>query len=421
MCTPENNKFYYIMDYNGNYYRVDSENQLIAASDETDAAVFNFDEANKRIGTGTKSKFYFMAPVNTELDAETLCRETADDESQYDIDGTSSVVRDLTEAEISEAVEKSMSEYDLSRLDWKEYITHFIYIASGLKEYKEGLLKEESDVDKKICDVLHYIELCDTNDKEAADLVELLRVCRENRRDIKDEILRVENFQRNLGTNVNIAKAKETLKAVNGLETRKYIPRKFVELFEGSELKARAHVDKKLNNRALTSEITDEYTEYTEEELQMEYVRRETVFDGKDNDWMEFAIRQAEFYKNANQYIVNIRLDIDDIDKEIEKLMEEIEVSNCNVTQGYKLFKRLKELRLEHRQKEKELQCLYILTEYFEVEAMADACESNADALEKFLFGEKEDTAVEAAVDENEVENEDNDSESEQTLTDVAI
>lgn len=409
MCTPENNKFYYIMDYNGNYYRVDSENQLIAASDETDAVVFNFDEANKRIGTGTKSKFYFMAPVNTELDAETLCRETDGDESQYDIDGTSSVVRELTEAEISEAVEKSMSEYDLSRLDWKEYITHFIYIASGLKEYKEGLLKEESDVDKKVCDVLHYIELCDTNDKEAADLVELLRVCRENRRDIKDEILRVEAFQRSLGTNVNIAKAKETLKAVNGLETRKYTPRKFIELFEGSELKARVHADKKLNNRALTSEITDEYTEHTEEELQMEYVRRETVFDGKDNDWMEFAIRQAEFYKNANQYIVNIRLDIDDIDKEIEKLMEEIEVSNCNVTQGYKLFKRLKELRLEHGQKEKELQCLYILTEYFEVEAMADACESNVDALEKFLFGQKADTVeVAVAVDEEAAENEDN-------------
>lgn len=370
--------------------------------------------------TPENNKFYFMAPVNTELDAETLCRETAGDESQYDIDGTSSVVRDLTEAEISEEVEKSISEYDLSKLDWKEYITHFIYIASGLKEYKESLLKEESDVDKKICDVLHYIELCDTNDKEAADLVELLRVCRENRRDIKDEILRVEAFQRSLGTNVNIAKAKETLKAVNGLETRKYTPRKFIELFEGSEFKARAHADKKLNNRALTSEITDEYTEYTEEELQMEYVRRETVFDGKDNDWMEFAIRQAEFYKNANQYIVNIRLDIDDIDKEIEKLMEEIEVSNCNVTQGYKLFKRLKELRLEHRQKEKELQSLYILTEYFEVEAMADACESNADALEKFLFGEKEDT-VDAAVHEDAAENEDNDSEPEQTLTDVAI
>ena len=86
--------------------------------------------------------------------------------------------------------------------------------------------KKQSDMDQKICDILHYIELCETDDREAIDLIELLRVCRENRRDIMDELSRIEYFQSNLGTNANVAKAKQALKSIRGLETRKYTPRK---------------------------------------------------------------------------------------------------------------------------------------------------------------------------------------------------
>ena len=67
--------------------------------------------------------------------------------------------------------------------------------------------------------------------------MELLRVCRENRRDIKDELQRIEYFQNNFGTNMNVAKAKQALKCIKGLETRKYRPRKYDELFENCTLK----------------------------------------------------------------------------------------------------------------------------------------------------------------------------------------
>ena len=121
----------------------------------------------------------------------------------------------------------------------------------------------------------------------------------------------------------------------------------------------------------------------------MDLVRRDTAFDGKDNDWMAFAMQQAEFYRNANQYIVNIKLDIEEIEQEISDLMDEIDSSNCNVAQGYKLFKRLKELRIQRKEKEKELQCLYILTERFDMSAMANECESNAYELERLLYPEE--------------------------------
>lgn len=62
-------------------------------------------------------------------------------------------------------------------------------------------------------------------------------MCRENRRDIKDEIQRIEYFQSYFGTNSNVAKAKQALKSIKGLETRKYKPRKYEELFENCVLK----------------------------------------------------------------------------------------------------------------------------------------------------------------------------------------
>ena len=168
--------------------------------------------------------------------------------------------------------------------------------------------------------------MCETNDDEAVDLVELLRVCRENRRDIKDELQRIEYFQKNLGTNANAAKAKLALKSIKGLETRKYKPRKYDELFENCVLKGK---------RLQRADIQEEYREETRKhKFKAEHVyedeggekimaqeRRYTPFDGKENDWVSFAKQQAEFYRNAGQYITNLQIDIKEIEAEIEDIM----------------------------------------------------------------------------------------------------
>lgn len=163
--------------------------------------------------------------------------EQAVEETKGKKEGFVSLVKELTYDEVAETVEKNVSSYDLSEMDWAEYLTHFAYLVEGLAGYREELSKMHSDIEQKICDILHYIELCETNDDEAIDLVELLRVCRENRRDIKDEFQRIEYFQTNLGTNANAAKAKQALKSIKGLETRKYKPRKYDELFENCVMK----------------------------------------------------------------------------------------------------------------------------------------------------------------------------------------
>ena len=283
---------------------------MVIVKNANEASVFSFIEANKRINIGHKNKFYLMTPV-----------EDVQEEYQSDEEEMKPVSGNLADVIISvanevkstvESVEKlsPVLEYDLSLIDWKEYLTHFTYVIEALAGYRESLIKAESDVDLKICDILHYIELCDTSDEEAAKLVDLLKECREHRRDVKDEIIRLDAFQRTVGTSANVAKAKEAIKSIKGLETRRYTPRKLSELFENRVVKMPTSGEKPHKEMDLGKGMLFENGSERKETEDMDLVRRDTAFDGKNNDWMAFAMQQAEFYRNANQYIVNIKVDI---------------------------------------------------------------------------------------------------------------
>lgn len=360
---------YHIMDYSGNYYRIDRTDQLVVASGEQDATVFTFSQANNRICAGKKAAFYCMTPIEEKKEVEEKVCHSSIKELAYD--------------EVTERGEKSVASYDLSEMDWTEYLLHFTYLVEGLKDYRDELAKKHSDIEQKICDILHYIELCETDNAEAIDLVDLLRVCRENRRDIKDELQKIEYFQNNLGTHANVAKAKQALKCIQGLETRKYKPRKYDELFENCILKDKRLQKEDLHEIEAGSENrkrkfrVESVLKTKDGEKTMIEERNYTPFDGKENDWFSFAKKQAEFYRNAEQYIMNLQIDMKEIDEEIEKILLETEDANFNVTQGYKVFKRLKELRLDRKSKAKELDCLYALTDYIDCDVLADTCEEN--------------------------------------------
>ena len=398
----ETDSLYYIMDYSGHYYRTDKADQLVAVAGEQDATVFTFAQANSRICVGKKAAFYCMVPI--EENVEDMSREVSGsdeisdnfsalpvEEQEENNDEYVSPIKELTYDEVMEPIEKNVASYDLSEMDWAEYLTHFTYLVEGLKDYRDELSKKHSDVEQKICDILHYIELCETDDNEEVDLIELLRVCRENRRDIKDELQRIEYFQNSFGTNTNVTKAKQALKSIKGLGTRKYKPRKYEELFENCILKDRrlqrddihgtVHISSDTKQRYSVEPTFDE----KDGEVTMVEERSYTPLDEKENDWVSFARQQAEFYRNAGQYIINLQIDIKELDAEIENILLEIEDANCNVTQGYKVFKRLKELRLEKKAKIKELNCLYALTDYIDCESLADTCEDNLAEIEEIM------------------------------------
>lgn len=397
---------YYIMDYSGRYYKVDKGDQLVVSSEE-EATVFTFAQANSRICVGKKSSFYCMIPIEEETDEACEMQEEGVPEEMEAVFGKEekkqyiSPVKELTSEEFHEAIVKNTCTYDLSEMNWGEYLTHFTYVASAIDEYRDKLAQQHSDIEKKICDILHYIELCEVDDEEAVNLVELLAVCRENRRDIKDELMQIEYFQSNLGTSANIVKAKQALKSIQGLEKRKYKPRKYNELFENGTTREKHKVKSDINEADVVHEkkkvnysIPTGNKEKGDEDI-MKEERNVTPFDGKENNWLLFARQQAEFYRNAEQYIGNLRMAIREIDQEIEEILLETEDANCNVAQGYKVFKRLKELRLERKAKSQELDCLCVLTDYIDCKALADTCEENLTEIEEIMHEKKEtETAV---------------------------
>ncbi len=419
----ETDSLYYIMDYSGHYYRTNKADQLVAVAGEQDATVFTFAQANSRICVGKKAAFYCIVPI--EENVEDMSREVSGsdeisdnfsalpvEEQEENNDEYVSTIKELTYDEVMEPIEKNVASYDLSEMDWAEYLTHFTYLVEGLKDYRDELSKKHSDIEQKICDILHYIELCETDDNEATDLIELLRVCRENRRDIKDELQRIEYFQNSFGTNTNVTKAKQALKSIKGLEKRKYKPRKYEELFENCILKDRrlqkddihgtVHISSDTKQRYSIEPTFDE----KDGEVTMVEERSYTPLDEKENDWVSFARQQAEFYRNAGQYIINLQIDIKELDTEIENILLEIEDANCNVTQGYKVFKRLKELRLEKKAKIKELNCLYALTDYIDCESLADTCEDNLAEIEDIMeVPEHSEVTKMQLVDEGQEEN----------------
>ena len=179
---------------------------------------------------------------------------------------------------------------------------------------------------------------------------------REQSRDVKDEMVRVEYFQKNIGTGANIAKVKDGINQIKKLSTRSYHPRKLPEIFRdrGKETLRQNKLQRAMDGTTCM--------DYVMEEKAMEYTKQDTVFDGQKNNWLDFARQQEAFYANAEQYLVNLQIRQDELQEELEQVLEEVEHANYNVTQGYNVYKRLKELRHEKRDLQKELEAMYILT-----------------------------------------------------------
>ena len=102
------------------------------------------------------------------------------------------------------------------------------------------------------------------------------------------------------------------------------------------------------------------------------YERHTTIFDETPICWEEMAKQQRDFFANARQYMTNLQIDLEELDAQIESLMENCENMNCNVTQGYKIFKQIKELRLLRKGKIDELSKVSLIADNFDCDAMAD-------------------------------------------------
>jgi len=368
----------YIMDGNGNYYTISGDDQLVVAKSREEAAVFTVFDARKRIGSGIKAKFYHMVTVSehVEMENQILYEKTEDMDDRF----TSGAIPEQEKTELNTIYE----------IDWIKYLQHFSCLVSSIKDYQDELIKQESEADQEICDLLHLVELYDLSEEESMDTMKKIKMARMDRRAIKDQLMCLDYFEKSIGTTANRTKALTAIKQMEKMSKRVYHPRQLPEVFRGMsgrKTDRNAYVENNMENCDSESmEINQK--DKTGGCQEMNY--SETVFDGRENDWIGFARRQMEFYQNVGQYVINLQLLIEEIDREIEEILERIEDANYNVAQGYKVFKKLKDLRNEKKEKEKELKILQAMTDYIDCEAMSEICAENMDVIDE-ITGEKAD------------------------------
>ena len=359
----------FIMDGNGNYYKTNENNQLVVASDRDEASLFTLYDANQKIGGGKKAAFYFTIPAN-----EIISKNKKEENKKLEED---------------EEINLDNQKSNIKKFDWVEYLEQFCEITSLITERCNELTNELSEVDQEICDVLHLIELYELTAEEEIKVAEMLKELRQRRRDIKDEAQCLECVKKSIGNSGNIAEAKTLIKQMKRMEHRVYRPRRLSDLFEnmeGREINRGLYREyiKKVDDKEMLLEVIE--GPEMEEENEIEYVKQETVYDVKENDWYALAMEQLVFLQNIPQYMINLEIDIDFIDQKLEDTLIQIEDANYNVTQGYKAFKELKDLRNLRKNKQKELDALRIITDGLNMEALADVFQNRVEEVEK-IFG----------------------------------
>ncbi len=78
--------------------------------------------------------------------------------------------------------------FDTLDNDWESTLSQLCYMSSHIQEYQENLNTMLSDVDKEVCDLLHFLEFNELDDPDMLRASKMLQDARRRRREIKDEM-----------------------------------------------------------------------------------------------------------------------------------------------------------------------------------------------------------------------------------------
>ena len=203
-------KVYYIADTYGCYYGFNSENKLIQVTEKQRASKLTFLKANNVLQNMIKpsNRYQFILIEATDEDPN---------------------------AEVISSIQKKEwkdTRFDDLDTDWRGYLEDILSFASQLQQYKSNLSYMFSQVDKEICDIMHYIEFNNLDAANGYKVYKMLRECRLRRRKIKDEDYKVNAVMQSLGGVDFQEKLKSSIVQIKGLENRMYQPRVLNELFE---------------------------------------------------------------------------------------------------------------------------------------------------------------------------------------------
>lgn len=211
---------FYIVDMSYNYYKLDEKGNLVVAKDSDDATTFSIKEANARVGTGRKAKFYQIIEA-PEIVMTPVTKE------------------EIPTAQAEEPENKSMM-FDSLQNNWEELLSNLCYMSDHIGEYQDRLNDMLSNVDQEICDIMHYIEFNELTDDEVIMTGRMLQERRRHRRDIKDEMQKTALMRETfLDGNFGI-KVQQSLELMVRMKDRYYTPRKLSDLFKAQTQKVPA-------------------------------------------------------------------------------------------------------------------------------------------------------------------------------------
>lgn len=129
-------------------------------------------------------------------------------------------------------------------------------------------------------------------------------------------------------------------------------------------------------------------------------IKRDTIFDGKVNDWLQFAEQQLVFFSEIEQYMVNLELTRNSLDEETDSILEYISSTNYNVTQGYKIYRMLRERRKQRSAIIDELEKLEFLTEKMDCEQMRQLYQEAIASMQKLSLETMRDNMMQQLLEE---------------------
>lgn len=211
-------KRYHIVDTAGHHYKLDEKGNLVAARDCSEAALFTLRDANARIGSGRRARFYSV----TEANIEQVPVPVDDFESEF------GAIYNAPKLDVFE----TPTMFDGLYNDWETILASLCYMSDHISEYQSNLNQMLSDVDKEICDIMHYIEFSDLSDGEILTASRMLQERRRKRREIKNEMDKTALMRSTFLDSSFGIKVQQSLEAMERMKERQYTPRKLSALFD---------------------------------------------------------------------------------------------------------------------------------------------------------------------------------------------
>lgn len=209
-------RLYYVTDTYGTYYTINASNRLVATNDKEQASQFTLAKANSVLQTMIKPMQRYQY----------IIREAESKREDIAMVGNQEQIVDYKEEDCFETM------FDAIDMEWDNYLKTLITFCSDLKQYRINLNYLLSQVDKEICDIMHYIEFNNLDATNGYKTYKMLKDCRLRRRKIKDDLEKVNIIIPAFEDKEFVGKLKTCLNQIKGLEHRKYTPRILDELFE---------------------------------------------------------------------------------------------------------------------------------------------------------------------------------------------